>query len=245
MANRDLYRGEIFQTYMPFTREMTQGSVRHGLCAWCDSPLRGEAVMFCTDECRQQYLVRAIQEDMRKAVRERDSGICEWCGRDDVHYAIVNKIAVSSGGGACGVEELLTLCSACVDGHNAIVIAKSTPAIPDMVTRTKWRGLQAHQRKWRHLIAPVLVSHTRWTRVLHDYAQGAFSMGVLASARSHEHLRMCRMSRRWWRWWLKDRHRDKTLQSLVSQTVVDLEAQMFGAIVWIGFLRKRKAGYLE
>lgn len=214
-------------------------------CVWCDQPLLNKnQVVFCTNECNAQYIIRALPEELRKAVRQRDAGICEWCGRDDMHYALVNKVSAANGGGACGVDEMITLCSGCVDGFNPYTPAEwQDPKIPDMTTRKVWSSHKSPPQ-YRFLIAPVLYSHTKWARAVTAFKQER-RFGVLASQRSHDHGRMCQLSLRWWKFRGRSRLRDKTIGELINDTIFDLESQLRGTALWIAHLRQQNLGYLD
>ena len=161
-----------------------------------------------------------------------------------MHYALVNKVPAPHGGGACGVEEMITLCSGCVDGFNPYTPSEwSNPQVPDIATRKHWSSSKS-PAQYRSLIAPVIYSHSLWARAVAAFKQER-RFGVLASQRSHEHGLICQVSLRWWKFRGRSRIRDKAIGELINDTVFDLERQMRGASLWIVHLRQQGVGYLQ
>lgn len=54
----------------------------HKLCAECGSPLKGRRTRWCSDECVHEYLIRSDPSYARKAVFQRDKGVCAECDLD-------------------------------------------------------------------------------------------------------------------------------------------------------------------
>lgn len=51
-------------------------------CRWCDSEISGNRRSFCSEACVHEHKLRSDVGYMRKAVFERDNGICYICKRD-------------------------------------------------------------------------------------------------------------------------------------------------------------------
>lgn len=51
-------------------------------CRWCGSQIMGMRRSFCSDVCVHEHKLRSDVGYMRKAVFERDNGICSVCKRD-------------------------------------------------------------------------------------------------------------------------------------------------------------------
>lgn len=71
---------------------MPRFEARHGAqwcrqrkrCCECGKPLTGRRTRWCSQECVDAYLVRADPSFARRAVFERDQGVCARCGLDAV-----------------------------------------------------------------------------------------------------------------------------------------------------------------
>lgn len=113
------------------------------LCRWCSGSLPKRRRTWCSDRCVEEYRVRAWPGYARKRVYARDRGVCavcmvdaakerrRWrrverrCGDPTLHlrerwpsyertwWEADHIIAVAEGGGACGLENLQTLCYRC------------------------------------------------------------------------------------------------------------------------------------
>lgn len=51
-------------------------------CRWCNSEISGRRRSFCSDACVHEHKLRSDVGYMRKAVFERDNGVCSLCKRD-------------------------------------------------------------------------------------------------------------------------------------------------------------------
>nr|BFD33471.1 hypothetical protein GTC16762_30900 [Pigmentibacter ruber] len=51
-------------------------------CRWCNSEIFGRRRSFCSDACVHEHKLRSDVGYMRKAVFERDNGVCSLCKRD-------------------------------------------------------------------------------------------------------------------------------------------------------------------
>ena len=96
------------------------------ICVWCGCPLTGRKTRWCGQKCIDEYCLRNNGDTLRRRVHERDQGICADCGADcnsesgyshrygTWHAHHVNP--VHRGGGACDLDNMVTLC---VDCHKA------------------------------------------------------------------------------------------------------------------------------
>lgn len=50
------------------------------LCRWCRGPLQPPRRSWCSDKCVQEYLLLSSPQAIRRAIFERDRGICAICG---------------------------------------------------------------------------------------------------------------------------------------------------------------------
>jgi hypothetical protein len=101
-----------------------------GVCRWCGQPATGRRKRWCSDECVQEYEVRCSGSALRYAVWQRDRGKCSRCGRDCETWEAHHKHACKDGGGACGLDNVETLCVACHRAETAAQRRKHLPAPP-------------------------------------------------------------------------------------------------------------------
>lgn len=52
------------------------------LCRWCQKPVPKPRLYWCSDECVEDYEIRANPAHARMRVFERDKGVCARCGAD-------------------------------------------------------------------------------------------------------------------------------------------------------------------
>jgi len=132
------------------------------LCAVCGKALPNWHRKYCSRACADVAWVACIPQHARLRVRQRDKGVCARCGCDTEKvkrilkhlsrfnydglgiikrelgftryhlWEVHHRIAVSEGGGLCGLGNLETLCIPC---HNAETAAlrrkpKTEPAAP-------------------------------------------------------------------------------------------------------------------
>lgn len=89
-----------------------------GACACgCGSELRRDRRKWATNECRDNaYINFAVLKGdnsvIRQAVYARDHGVCQQCGLIG-EWEADHILPVFMGGGACGLENLQTLCKDC------------------------------------------------------------------------------------------------------------------------------------
>lgn len=57
---------------------------------------------------------------IRKVIFDRDEGFCRLCGSYDNLWEVDHVIEVREGGGACGLDNLQTLCPSCHDEKTSI-----------------------------------------------------------------------------------------------------------------------------
>ena len=58
------------------------GKAEKGHCHWCWRPVGPGRRTWCSDDCVDQYLLRASGNDLRKQTLKRDKGVCAECGMD-------------------------------------------------------------------------------------------------------------------------------------------------------------------
>lgn len=61
-------------------RSVLKRAERH--CTWCGKPVTGRRLTWCGQGCVVAYQNRCQPATLRRAVWERDHGICQLCGRD-------------------------------------------------------------------------------------------------------------------------------------------------------------------
>lgn len=52
------------------------------LCRWCKGPVEPPKRSWCSKECVKEFLIRSSAQSLRRAVFERDKGVCACCGAD-------------------------------------------------------------------------------------------------------------------------------------------------------------------
>lgn len=112
---------------------------RRGLCRWCGTAVPRGRFTFCGPECVHQWKLRTDPGYLREQVFARDRGVCALCGVDTealrrdkrkLDFAARRQfekewgrrrslwdadhvLAVSEGGGECGLANIRTLCLLC------------------------------------------------------------------------------------------------------------------------------------
>ena len=117
------------------------------LCRWCGKDVQPPKLTFCSEACVHEFLLRSDPAYLRRAVYERDHGVCSKCGLDTVKLEQelrqlpvgaerdARKLAlgfpahrdslwdadhvqpVAEGGGLCGLDNMATLCIRCHVGR--------------------------------------------------------------------------------------------------------------------------------
>ena len=118
----------IFESVVKYNQRYQKGLKMHNLfpsiegkCACgCGSKLEGKQTRWASHECNDRaYQLFAILKGntgaIRKIIFERDEGFCHSCGAFDDKWEVDHIIEIREGGGACGLENLQTLCPDC---HN-------------------------------------------------------------------------------------------------------------------------------
>ena len=67
---------------------LTQMPVTKGHCRWCSQRVSGRRRTWCSDACVQAYLFEKSSSLARRAVWQRDHGVCSLCGVDVMAIAI-------------------------------------------------------------------------------------------------------------------------------------------------------------
>ncbi len=90
------------------------------LCRWCSRETPGPRRTFCGPDCVHEWKIRSQPTYARSVVWGRDGGVCASCatqcgrtGESDTPWEMDHIIPVVEGGGACGLENLRTLCRPC------------------------------------------------------------------------------------------------------------------------------------
>lgn len=117
-------------------KPMRRGPNGRYLCRYCDKEITApRRKSFCGNDCVHEFLLRRDFTYLRRVVFERDKGVCATCGLDTVKWwreqrrTDLTKAAglhgrmsawdadhikpVVEGGGACGLDNIQTLCVWC------------------------------------------------------------------------------------------------------------------------------------
>ena len=82
-------------------------------CRFCGVKLEGRKTSFCSPSCIHEWRIRSDSKYARDQVQKRDKGVCASCGEYDVAWQADHILEVVNGGGACGLDNLQTLCLRC------------------------------------------------------------------------------------------------------------------------------------
>ena len=52
------------------------------LCRWCKGAVKPPRRSWCSRECVREFLIRSSADSLRRAVFDRDKGVCACCGAD-------------------------------------------------------------------------------------------------------------------------------------------------------------------
>lgn len=52
------------------------------LCRWCKGPVAPPKRSWCSKACVKEFLIRCSADSLRRAVFDRDKGVCACCGAD-------------------------------------------------------------------------------------------------------------------------------------------------------------------
>lgn len=111
-------------------KDLPKGANGRPLCRYCSKEVAGRRRTFCSDACVSEWKIRTQPGYAKELVKQRDDGICEVCRRDcfaghrgtRAHksrrglvslFDMDHRVPVIEGGGACGLENLRTLCRTC------------------------------------------------------------------------------------------------------------------------------------
>ena len=114
-------------------RQQPRGPNGRRRCRWCGEEVARPRREWCSQECVDEYLIRTDAKTARRAVWERDRGICQLCGVDLTFpeasgvweraregwpsgrtlWEADHRVAVADGGGMCGLDGLQVVCCRC------------------------------------------------------------------------------------------------------------------------------------
>lgn len=119
------------------------------LCRWCGVEVPKGRTLWCSQRCVDEFVVRKGDGRAARIVFERDKGVCALCGLDtevlraatrghDQWNELVRRgfnrcqrlwqadhvTPVVEGGGACGLDNLRTLCTPCHKAETARLAAR-------------------------------------------------------------------------------------------------------------------------
>ncbi len=119
-------------------KRLPKGPNGRTLCRQCGQEVPKGRRTFCGDGCVHEWRIRTDPGYVRLEVYKRDKGVCARCGKDSKEIEIPGKewggrvwpyqghrweahhiIAVSEGGGECGLENYETLCVLCHKAETA------------------------------------------------------------------------------------------------------------------------------
>lgn len=215
------------------------------MCVWCGKGRIRKSLLWCSEECQQQYLSRSQLEALRQTVQERDINLCEVCGKFDPRYTMSPRYPAGLGGGAAGIDGVRTLCEQCLlDRMAEITEAELNElAIPDvMPLRKAWRAAGRRWQAYRYSLGPLIVSGLRWQRMLTDYKNGAHHLLKAASYRNRDHFRLLQVTLRWWKIVRKN---SPNPHPLLVQTIESLTEQHRAVTVWAVHFRTKNRGVLD
>jgi 5-methylcytosine-specific restriction enzyme A len=67
------------------------------LCRWCRSPLDRRSIIWCSDECADEFWIRISRNHVARVVHGRDRGLCASCGLDTEQLLrIVDRLRIRS-----------------------------------------------------------------------------------------------------------------------------------------------------
>jgi 5-methylcytosine-specific restriction protein A len=139
------------------------------LCRQCEGHLpKGHRYNYCSFRCYHEGRIQSNGDYARECVYKRDRGRCKRCGLDCSYEAVFEAtgdyfgtptqwechhiVPVEYGGGACGLENLQTLCLAC---H--LIVTKEQRVLRDAARREarikeildylsgEWFGAKVHE----------------------------------------------------------------------------------------------------
>lgn len=126
-------------------RQLPKGPNGRALCRRCSTEVGPPRRTFCSEACVTEWRIRTDPGFAKQQVKKRDDGICQICKRDcfdgyrESHaynrprgllslFEMDHIVPVIEGGGACGLENLRTLCSVCHRKETAALAARRAEA---------------------------------------------------------------------------------------------------------------------
>lgn len=243
MGLSKIYRQPQTELYRKITREDI-GTRDVRTCFWCDAPLLRLEESWCSKECEHAYTTRARHEDLRLQLIDRDAAICEECGKHEIHYVMGPRVAVSKGGGSCGVDMMRTLCEPCMLSGVGTVVDVERPPLPTTVNtlRRLWKAASDRHRRIRYALGPTIVSGVNWARALEDWCKGKRQIGPIAYGRTNSHLRLVLTSLRWFQ--IVEANTEKPGR-LLKDTLLSLQEQKELCARWAGYFRTQQIGVFD
>src|SRR5258708_3781156 len=96
--------------FMPQERD-TNGKL---LCVWCRTTiLKGRQRKYCSGKCSEEVAIRIFPSVAADRAMKRDNWTCQKCKTTSDSLEVDHIIPVSEGGGACGLDNLRSLCKLC------------------------------------------------------------------------------------------------------------------------------------
>ena len=126
-------------------KELPKGPNGNALCRRCSTEVTPPRRTFCSEACVTEWKIRTNPGFAKQLVKKRDDGICQLCGLDCFagwrESAVYKRpsgllglfdmdhiVPVVEGGGACGLENLRTLCRPCHRKETAALAARRAEA---------------------------------------------------------------------------------------------------------------------
>jgi 5-methylcytosine-specific restriction protein A len=126
-------------------KQLPKGPNGNALCRRCSTEVTPPRRTFCSEACVNEWKIRTQPAFAKQLVRKRDDGICQICRRDCFEgrrdstdykrprgllglFEMDHIVPVVEGGGACGLDNLRTLCIPCHRRETAKLAARRAEA---------------------------------------------------------------------------------------------------------------------
>lgn len=111
-------------------KQLPRGPNGNALCRRCSTEVTPPRRTFCSEACVHEWKIRTQPGYAKQQVKKRDDGICQICRTDCFAgyretltykasrgllflFEMDHIVPVVEGGGACGLDNLRTLCRPC------------------------------------------------------------------------------------------------------------------------------------